>query len=168
VNEFIDAVEWRFAKTMPRWPHWYVVKDWYPDRESEFIELVRRIFEEGQDELFAVGLPYERTVRYLYAGDYKYWVMDPTVEETTLINRARVDGKGPTDLGRPMLKVNLDEQLHNADWLRSMSWDLPRDKDEFLATIGNLGLPLEDFMKLPAAQAMPGDLRAALMKDGLL
>jgi len=33
----------------------------------------------------------------LYAGDYKYWVMDPTIEATDLINRARLDAKGPAD-----------------------------------------------------------------------
>lgn len=43
----------------------------------------------------------------LYVGDpkapvqnqegYLYWVMDPTIEETDLINRARIDGKGPAD-----------------------------------------------------------------------
>lgn len=81
---------------MAQWPHWYLMEDWNPDREPEFRELVRRIFEEGRDEKWGVG-KWERTFRYYYAGDYKYWVMDPTIEETGLINRVRVDGKGPAD-----------------------------------------------------------------------
>ena len=96
VERFIAEAKWRFAKTMPQWPHWYVMEDWNPDRETEFGELVRRIFEEGRDEQWGVG-QWERTVRYYYAGDYKYWVMDPSIEETDLINRARIDGKGPAD-----------------------------------------------------------------------
>jgi len=47
VVNFIAEVEWRFARTMPQWPHWYVMKQWNPGRESEFMELVRLIFEEG-------------------------------------------------------------------------------------------------------------------------
>ena len=96
VEKFIAEVKWRFAKTMPQWPHWYVMEDWNPGREAEFGELVRRIFEEGRDEQWGTG-KWERTVRYYYAGNYKYWVMDPTIEETDLINRARIDGKGPAD-----------------------------------------------------------------------
>ena len=89
VEKFIAEVEWRFAKTMPQWPHWYVMKDWNPGREGEFMELVRRIFGEGRDEQWGAG-KWERTVRYYFAGDFKYWVMDPTIEATDLINRARI------------------------------------------------------------------------------
>lgn len=96
VETFIATVTWRFAKTMPQWPHWYVMKAWNPGREAEFMELVRRVFEEGRDEQWGTG-EHERTVRYYYAGGYKYWVMDPTIEATDLINRARTDGKGPAD-----------------------------------------------------------------------
>ena len=96
VEKFIAEVKWQFAKTMAQWPHWYVMEDWNPDREREFRELVRRIFEHGRDEQWGVG-KWERTVRYYCLGDYKYWVMDRTIEETDLINRARIDGKGPAD-----------------------------------------------------------------------
>jgi hypothetical protein len=96
VQRFVAQVKWRFAKTMAPWPHWYVMEDWNPDREPEFRELVRLIFQEGHDEQWGVG-EWEWTVRYYYFGDYKYWVMDPTIDETDLINRARIDGKGPAD-----------------------------------------------------------------------
>jgi hypothetical protein len=96
VLAFIAAANWRYAKTMPRWPHWYVMKDWNPSHAHAFTELVRLVFEHGRDEPWGTG-DYVRTVRYYHAGDYKYWVMDPTIESTDLINRARLDGKGPAD-----------------------------------------------------------------------
>ncbi|MFI5300219.1 MAG: hypothetical protein ACHREM_19190 [Polyangiales bacterium] len=81
---------------MPRWPHWYVMKPWNPEHEDAFMELARLIFEAGRDEQWGTGV-YERTVRYYYLGDYKYWVMDPTIGATDLINRARLDGLGPAE-----------------------------------------------------------------------
>lgn len=94
VEAFVREVEWRFARTMPQWPHWYVMKPWNPGREEEFMELVRRVFEEGRDEPWGDGSA-RRIVRYYYLGDHKYWVMDPSIDETDLVNRARVDGTGP-------------------------------------------------------------------------
>ena len=70
VEPFIADVKWRFAKTMARWPHWYVMKDWNPGREAAFMELVRHIFEQGRDEQWGVD-KWERTVRYYYAGSFK-------------------------------------------------------------------------------------------------
>ena len=97
VGKFIAEARWHFARTMAQWPHWYVIKHWSADREAEFMELVRLVFVEGRDEQWAGGTLHERTVRYLYAGGYKYWVMDSTVDETDLINRARLDGRGPSE-----------------------------------------------------------------------
>jgi hypothetical protein len=76
--------------------HWYVMKPSNPGRESGFMELIRRVFEDGVDEQWGSG-SYEKTVRYYRPGGYKYWVMDPTIEETDLVNQARLDGKGPLD-----------------------------------------------------------------------
>lgn len=96
VVRYVSSVGWRFARTMPQWPHWYVMKHWNPGRESEFMELVRRVFEEGHDEPWGDG-PLRRIVRYYHLGEHKYWVMDPRIEETDLVNRARLDGRGPED-----------------------------------------------------------------------
>jgi hypothetical protein len=43
------------------------------------------------------GLILLKSFRYYFLGDYRYWVMDATIGETDLINRARLDGKGPAD-----------------------------------------------------------------------
>ncbi len=42
-----------------------------------------------------------------------------------------------------------------------MSWDLPIDKEEFLSAIGG-AKNLEKFMQIPAATAMPQELRKSL------
>jgi len=39
--------------------------------------------------------------------------------------------------GRP---INIDADIENADWLRSLSWDLPTEPDTFLAIIKRAGM----------------------------
>ena len=59
------------------------------------------------------------------------------------------------------MAINLDADLRNADWLRTMYWDLPEDPEIFLAVIGGRD-NLAHFMTLPAAEAMPAALAEAL------
>lgn len=47
----------------------------------------------------------------------------------------------------------------NEDWLRTIGWDLPTTLDAFLASQGNDPERLRHFLTLPAAEAMPEDLR---------
>lgn len=54
--------------------------------------------------------------------------------------------------------LNLDSNTHNADWIKTLHWDLPTDFDDFLNSIGG-PTQLADFMKLPAAEAMPKEMR---------
>ncbi len=56
---------------------------------------------------------------------------------------------------------SLDADIQNADWTKTLSWDLPTEKDEFLVAIGG-EKELAAFMKRPAAKAMPATLRLAL------
>jgi hypothetical protein len=49
----------------------------------------------------------------------------------------------------------------NPDWTKR-TWDLPRTKAEFLASLEAQGITLAEFMRLPAAAAMPERLREAL------
>jgi len=75
----------------------------------------------------------------------------------------------PKPGGRP---INIHADIQNADWLRSLSWDLPTEPDIFLATIGRAGMTdaesVRAFMTLPASRPMPSDLRAELARRGLL
>ena len=53
-----------------------------------------------------------------------------------------------------------------ADWIKTNSWNLPTDPDEFLSSLG--GMSLDHFMTLPAAKAMPASLANELIKSGHL
>jgi hypothetical protein len=48
-----------------------------------------------------------------------------------------------------MIRLNLDEDLHNADWTKT-EWDLPPYKsDEFYKMLAKSSMSLEGFRKLP-------------------
>ena len=101
VERFIAQVKWKFARTMWKWPHWYVMEEWHPEHRDAFRELARRIVEEGTDELWAGNDKYPcspRVTRRYVLGEYKYWAWpDAKLEDIDLINRARLDDKGPAD-----------------------------------------------------------------------
>lgn len=78
---FIAGAKWTYAKTMPRWPHWYIVKDWVDP--VEFEAMCRFIVGNGEVRKMA------RWVRpYLDVDEYYYWTMGAAPEDTTIINRA--------------------------------------------------------------------------------
>jgi len=57
-----------------------------------------------------------------------------------------------------------EDNNEDADWLKGSTWDLPTDAQEFLRSLG--GITLEQFITLPAAKAMPDELREELLKLG--
>jgi hypothetical protein len=59
-----------------------------------------------------------------------------------------------------MIRIIESNDLY-ADWIKTLSWDLPTDVESFLLVIGGMQ-QLDHFMTLPAAQAMPDDLKVAL------
>ena len=81
VRAFIESHEWHFAKTMPEIPHWYCLLKDKCDVE-EFRWLAAYIREHSMSGRF-----YRKTYYYFRLDGYKYWWMDPTVEECDLINR---------------------------------------------------------------------------------
>lgn len=85
---FVEAQSWRFAATMPQWPHWYCLATDAPNRAA-FYAFVRHIQEGGYQAEFRPERREGWARRwYLDLGSHHYWTMDPTVEQTTLINRA--------------------------------------------------------------------------------
>ena len=80
-RQFIAGAKWQYAKTMPRWPHWYTVKDW-ADR-TQFEEMCRFIASNGVVRKMA-----KWTRPYLDVDEYYYWTMGAAPEDTTIINRA--------------------------------------------------------------------------------
>jgi hypothetical protein len=92
-RSFIAARKWREAVTYRHTaPHEYVVRKWERDEQGQeafdrFVTCIRRF---GRADFFY-------RVRHIYwaIDDYKYWTMGWPVEQTVVINRARVDAPEP-------------------------------------------------------------------------
>ena len=82
LREFVDSEEWTFAKTMPEWPHEYLVRSRVDTQLFE--SLVRHIREHGHEGRF-----YRRVLTYFSEDGLLYWTMGEGVEETAIINRCK-------------------------------------------------------------------------------
>ena len=82
LRDFVDTAEWTFAKTMPEWPHEYIVRERVD--ENLFLRLVRHIRTNGYDGKF-----YRKSITYYDNGGLVYWTMGRPLEETIIINRCR-------------------------------------------------------------------------------
>ena len=80
---FVAQSRWTYAKTMPKFPHAYTVREW--NDEASFEEFIRYILGHGElrKEYFWKRI-------YLDLGGWYYWTMGAPIEETTIINRARI------------------------------------------------------------------------------
>lgn len=81
---FVNAHEFRFAKSMPKMPHWYVVRENCRD-DQEFCRIVMHIRKHGVPKPF-----WKKTYIYLVIGDFEYWTMGNPLWDTTILNRAIV------------------------------------------------------------------------------
>jgi hypothetical protein len=61
---------WRFARTWPQWPHWYLLREQGNAREFDFFD--RLISKYGYEDVWTTGKPPDS---YLVIGKFKYWVM---------------------------------------------------------------------------------------------
>ncbi len=77
---FVDAETWTYAKTMPEWPHEYLVR--HRVDGDLFEALVRHIREHGHDGHF-----YNRVLTYFLEDGQQYWTMGEPIEDTIIINR---------------------------------------------------------------------------------
>jgi hypothetical protein len=82
LRNFAREAKWTFAKTMPEWPHEYIVRERVD--EKLFEQLVRHIRANGHEEVFY-------TEKYIYFEEdgLLYWTMGEPIEETDIINRCR-------------------------------------------------------------------------------
>ena len=85
LREFIESAQWTFAKTMPEWPHEYLVRDRV--NRALFEALVCHIRQYGIEQRF-----YQRVLTYFAEDGLLYWTMGEPIEETTIINRCREEG----------------------------------------------------------------------------
>lgn len=99
LREFIDSSQWTFAKTMPEWPHEYIVRE-RVDRVL-FEALVRHIRQHGFEGRF-----YQRVLTYFAEDGLLYWTMGEPIEETTIINRCKEEGSYENRLRNGTLPVS--------------------------------------------------------------
>jgi hypothetical protein len=82
LREFINSVKWTYAKTMPQWPHEYIVRARVDQKLFE--QLVHHIRANGFEGVF-----YQEKFIYFEADGLLYWTMGAPVCETTIINRCK-------------------------------------------------------------------------------
>jgi hypothetical protein len=82
LRSFLDRERWTFAKTMPIWPHEYLVRERVD--EALFERTVVHIRSNGYEDRF-----YARPITYFEENGLVYWTMAAPVEETVIINRCR-------------------------------------------------------------------------------
>jgi hypothetical protein len=82
LRDFVNREKWTYAKTMPEWPHEYIVRDRVD--EGLFVQLVEHIRAHGYQAHF-----YRKEITYFDEGGLVYWTMGAPVEETVIINRCK-------------------------------------------------------------------------------
>jgi hypothetical protein len=102
LRDLINRETWTFAKTMPDWPHEYLVREGVD--EDLFVAMVEHIRAHGYEGRF-----YGKAITYFAEDDMIYWTMGAPVEKTIIINRCkeedsyenrRRNGTLPEDLKR--------------------------------------------------------------------
>ena len=83
-DQFIEKHTWTFAKTMPQWPHWYIIRN--DSNSDQFAKFVTYIRENSKPRIWE-GVEY----LYLDMPPYTYWTIGNPVEETKIINRAKIN-----------------------------------------------------------------------------
>ena len=82
LRKFIDSFKWTFAKTMPEWPHEYIVRENVDD--DSFVQLVLFIRANGYTGKF-----YKKDITYFDDDGLVYWTMGSPINETIIINRCQ-------------------------------------------------------------------------------
>ena len=82
IKEFINHVRWTYARTMPEWPHEYIVRGKVDERL--FVEMVKHIRKYGYQGYF-----YKRPITYFDEAGMTYWTMGEPLEKTIIINRCK-------------------------------------------------------------------------------
>ena len=82
LRDFVDQETWTYTKTMPKWPHQYLVRERVD--EDLFVQLVKHIRAEGYDGTF-----YRMKITYYDEDGLTYWTMGTPVGETIIINRCK-------------------------------------------------------------------------------
>ena len=71
---YIKSMDWVFSRSMPQWPHWYLVRESGSAREFDFIARLIKKF--GYSDKWG-----NRSNSYLVIEKFKYWVDDDVLKE---------------------------------------------------------------------------------------
>ena len=86
-REFVNSFTWTYAKTDATvCPHEYIVKDRISEDKHDLFEKVVRYIRENGFTANYKG----RSGQYFILDDHYYWTMGALVEETTILNRAKL------------------------------------------------------------------------------
>jgi len=99
LKDFIQSVQWTYAKTMPKWPHEYIVRERVD--EDLFVRLVEHIRNYGY-----AGRFYSKPITYYDHDGMTYWTMGAPIEETTIINRCKKEDTFERRLAEGRLPAN--------------------------------------------------------------
>lgn len=130
VKQLFESVEWKYARSMPKNPHWYIVRWDRPEMDELFIEVARYIRDNGYQSNF-----YRKKLTYLNYGPWKLWTMGSPIHDnpeesyqmslakiptTYILNIAHEEGHGP-DLVNPNSWIKKDkkvsDQSQRIDWI---------------------------------------------------
>jgi hypothetical protein len=99
-------MEWKFTKSMPQWPHWYVLREDGSAREFDFVNRLIKTF----------GFPDKwgsRTDSYLVIGKFKYWVIENVLNRAVPISNVAVRKRGLRYCARHGMKIGPYGRLIN-------------------------------------------------------
>jgi len=91
IKAFIKNATWTYAKTMPEWPHEYIVK--YKVDNDLFVETAKHIREFGYQGSF-----YDEYYTFFEEDGMVYWTMGEPIDETIIINRCKKEATYETRL----------------------------------------------------------------------
>src|SRR5512143_3490428 len=98
-RHFIKSQEWRFARTMPQWPHWYIVGG-KGNQSRQFNRFANLIKEYGEEDRWG-----RHTLCFLRIDSYKYWVMGEIINRAAPIPSTEVLRRGKEWLRRHGKKI---------------------------------------------------------------
>ena len=81
----INTLQWKFAKTMAYWPHWYTVRQ---SNNKELNEMYIDLYNYIKDNHY-IHVFHGEEYKYCDIGEYSYWIMDDDIDSSEIINRAK-------------------------------------------------------------------------------